>query len=304
MIKNIILHLKLINLLLFYYLISLIVSRYASDGLRTLCMAMRWISNEEYNEWLQWHEMIENSDDENKDEKICDSARNIEKNMELLGLTAIEDRLQDGVPETISSLRKAGIQMWILTGDKEETALNIARSCQLFENGNTLFLKSEEDIMSAAEVQGKPNIVIAPQMIQFLKEENHPAISVIRRAAAVLCYRMTPAEKASISDIVKCGLGGKVLAVGDGANDVPMILSADVGIGISGQEGLQAVMSSDFALARFKYLKKLLLVHGHWFYYRLANVLLYFLCKNAVLVFVIYWAQFFSGFSANGIMDP
>ncbi|KAE9549828.1 hypothetical protein FO519_006962 [Halicephalobus sp. NKZ332] len=280
------------------------LERYASDGLRTLCMAMKWISNEEYDQWLNWHERIESSDDSEKEENISQSARSIEKNMELLGLTAIEDRLQDGVPETISSLRRAGIQVWVLTGDKEETALNIARSCQLFENGNTLCLKTEEDILRAAEIEGRNNIVVSPRMVKFLENKDHPAISVVRRAAAVLCYRMTPSEKASISEMVKKALGGKVLAVGDGANDVPMILSADVGIGISGQEGLQAVMSSDFALARFKYLKKLLLVHGHWFYYRLANVLLYFLCKNATLVLVIYWAQFFSGFSANGVMDP
>lgn len=73
-----------------------------------------------------------------------------------------------------------------------------------------------------------------------------------------------------------------VVSLGDGANDVSMIQAADVGIGISGQEGMQAVMASDFAMSRFKFLERFLLVHGHWSYDRLANMVLYFFYKNAV----------------------
>jgi phospholipid-translocating ATPase len=115
---------------------------------------------------------------------------------------------------------------------------------------------------------------------------------------------MTPAEKAEVVKAVKTRLKGKTLAIGDGANDVPMILSADVGVGISGREGLQAVMASDFAFSRFRFLKKLLLVHGHWNYYRLSNAILYFLEKNAVFVLVIFWEQFFNGFSSGFLIDP
>lgn len=104
----------------------------------------------------------------------------------------------------------------------------------------------------------------------------------IYRAKTVLCYRMTPSEKALIVNTVKKKIKGNVLAIGDGANDVPMIQAAHVGIGIAGKEGLQAAMACDFAIARFKFLSRLLLVHGHWSYYRLANTFLYFLYKNAV----------------------
>ena len=69
---------------------------------------------------------------------------------------------------------------------------------------------------------------------------------------------------------------------GDGANDVSMIQTADIGVGISGQEGMQAVMAADFAIARFRFLKRLLLVHGHWSYYRLAIMTLYMFYKNTV----------------------
>lgn len=109
----------------------------------------------------------------------------------------------------------------------------------------------------------------------------------IFRAKTVLCYRMTPSEKATIVNTVKKRIKGNVLAIGDGANDVPMIQAAHVGIGIAGKEGLQAAMACDFAIARFKFLSRLLLVHGHWSYYRLANTFLYFLYKNAVSIFKI-----------------
>lgn len=90
---------------------------------------------------------------------------------------------------------------------------------------------------------------------------------------------------------------------GDGANDVSMIQMAHVGIGISGQEGMQAVMASDFAIAQFRFLLKLLLVHGHWSYDRLANMILYFFYKNSILVFVIFLYQIYNGFSGQAAIE-
>uniref|UniRef100_A0A1I7XR13 P-type phospholipid transporter n=1 Tax=Heterorhabditis bacteriophora TaxID=37862 RepID=A0A1I7XR13_HETBA len=111
--------------------------------------------------------------------------------------------------------------------------------------------------------------------------------SSIHRAKCVLCYRMTPSEKAEIVKAVKYHLKGNVLAIGDGANDVSMIQVANVGIGVAGKEGMQAVMACDFAIARFRLMQRLLLVHGHWSYYRLANSFLYLLYKNIVNVIVL-----------------
>lgn len=88
--------------------------------------------------------------------------------------------------------------------------------------------------------------------------------------------------QAQVVELVKRGLGKMTLAVGDGANDVSMIQKADVGVGIAGREGMQAVMASDFAMARFHFLVRLLLVHGHWSYARLARMMLYFFYKNIV----------------------
>lgn len=111
-----------------------------------------------------------------------------------------------------------------------------------------------------------------------------PFLELTRLCSSVLCCRATPLQKAYIVKIVKEILHKRTLAVGDGANDVSMIQTADVGVGISGQEGMQAIMASDYALSRFKFLERFLLVHGHWCYDRLARMVLYFFYKNAVSI--------------------
>lgn len=88
------------------------------------------------------------------------------------------------------------------------------------------------------------------------------------RCKAVICCRVSPLQKALIVKLVKEGLGSLCLAIGDGANDVSMIQAADVGVGVAGEEGLQAVNSSDYAIAQFRFICKLLFVHGHWSYMR------------------------------------
>ncbi|VDK68960.1 unnamed protein product [Anisakis simplex] len=98
-----------------------------------------------------------------------------------------------------------------------------------------------------------------------------------------MCYRMTPSNKAEIVKLVKKSLKGKVLAIGDGANDVPMIQCADNESCSLLIQMFKAVMASDFAIARFRFLRTLLMVHGHWCYDRLARTFLYFLYKNAVM---------------------
>jgi phospholipid-translocating ATPase len=89
-------------------------------------------------------------------------------------------------------------------------------------------------------------------------------------------------SKASVVRLVREELGVMTLSIGDGANDVSMIQVADIGVGISGQEGMQAVQASDFAIGRFRFLVRLLLVHGHWCYDRISKLILYFFYKNMV----------------------
>ena len=97
---------------------------------------------------------------------------------------------------------------------------------------------------------------------------------------AVICCRVSPLQKALVVKLVKKNQKSILLAIGDGANDVSMIQAAHVGVGISGVEGLQAARSSDVAISQFRYLKKLLLVHGAWSYRRLSKLIL---CKSFLL---------------------
>ncbi|KAK7880842.1 hypothetical protein WMY93_032522 [Mugilogobius chulae] len=238
------------------------LNQYAADGLRTLCIAKKVLSKEEYACWLQRHLQAETA---------------IQGREELLSDRDRRTGCRTAFRETVLSLRRAGLQIWVLTGDKQETAVNIAYACKL--------LDPEEELLT----------LNADSQERFLCVGAH--------CRSVLCCRSTPLQKSMVVKLVRNKLKVMTLAIGDGANDVSMIQVADVGVGISGQEGMQAVMASDFALPRFSYLQKLLLVHGHWCYTRLANMILYFFYKNAMFVALIFWFQFYCGFSGSAMID-
>ncbi|KAG8591805.1 hypothetical protein GDO81_000313 [Engystomops pustulosus] len=312
------------------------LDKYAKGGLRTLCIAKKVMTDMEYAEWLHNHTLAETSID-NREELLYESALKLETNLMLLGATGIEDRLQEGVPEAIESLRKAGIKIWMLTGDKEETAVNIAYACQLLERSYKIFTVTRQerttceallnDIIdeierhlfsnnpSTREEQShdssfeKENVdfalIIDGKSLEFALQETleKKFLYLAQHCRAVICCRATPLQKSQVVKLVRNSKKVMTLAIGDGANDVSMIQVADVGVGISGQEGMQAVMSSDFAVSHFKHLRKLLLVHGHWCYTRLANMILYFFYKNVMFVNLLFWYQFFCGFSGSSMLD-
>uniref|UniRef100_A0AAR2J6F4 Phospholipid-transporting ATPase n=1 Tax=Pygocentrus nattereri TaxID=42514 RepID=A0AAR2J6F4_PYGNA len=330
---------------------------YAADGLRTLCIAKKVLSKEEYAGWLRCHLEAETAI-QGREELLFESALRLETDLHLLGATGIEDRLQDGVPETIAALRRAGLQIWVLTGDKQETAINIAYACKLLDPEEeiiTLNAESQEACAvlldeslhyiqakflcgssadphaakafqqdyTALRFTGPPvcspafsgpsspflvhrlGLVIDGRTLAYALDKSleDKFLAVARSCRSVLCCRSTPLQKSMVVKLVRNKLKVMTLAIGDGANDVSMIQVADVGVGISGQEGMQAVMASDFALPRFQYLQKLLLVHGHWCYSRLANMILYFFYKNAMFVALIFWYQFYCGFSGSAMID-
>ncbi|XP_053311144.1 phospholipid-transporting ATPase VA [Spea bombifrons] len=317
---------------------------YAIDGLRTLCIAKRVLGKEEYACWLKFHLQAESSL-ENREELLFQSAVRLETNLHLLGATGIEDRLQDGVPETITKLRKAGLQIWVLTGDKQETAVNIGYSCKLLDHDDDIITLNAESLEACAalldqclhyveskissdskekaagnanisSVQSNPQLssrsklsnlglVIDGKTLAFALDTTQADtfLSLARQCRSVLCCRSTPLQKSMVVKLVRDKLKAMTLAIGDGTNDVSMIQVADVGVGISGQEGMQAVMASDFAVPRFRYLEKLLLVHGRWCYSRLANMVLYFFYKNAMFVALLFWFQFYCGFSGSSMID-
>ncbi|XP_028902498.1 phospholipid-transporting ATPase VA isoform X2 [Ornithorhynchus anatinus] len=270
------------------------LSRYAADGLRTLCIAKRVLGQEEYACWRKSHLEAE-STVENHDELLFQSALRLETDLHLLGVTAIEDRLQDGVPETIATLCRAGLHIWVLTGDKQETALNVAYACKLLDRDEDVIALNADSQAACAALLDKeigltgrgarPGLVIDGRTLAYVLDQHleDKFLSVAGRCRAVICCRAAPLQKSHVVKLVRSRLGAMTLAVGDGANDVSMIQVADVGVGIAGQEGVQAVMASDFAVPRFRHLERLLLVHGHWCYSRLANMVLYFFYKNALV---------------------
>ncbi|XP_065358633.1 phospholipid-transporting ATPase VD isoform X2 [Calliphora vicina] len=303
------------------------LDRYAREGLRILVMAKRNLNAAEYTDWWARHQEIEMSN-ENRERRLRDSFAKLESNLVLLGATGIEDRLQEGVPETIQSLMAAGISIWVLTGDKPETAINIAYSAKLFTQQMELirltarsrdaaesainFYLNEIDAAKVTSFEGSPRIkpralVVDGKTLTFILDLRskliRPFLKLAKGCASVLCCRSTPLQKAYLVKIVKEELRLCTLAIGDGANDVSMIQMADVGVGISGQEGTQAVMAADFTVARFRYLERLLLTHGYWCYDRLSRMILYFFYKNAAFVFLIFWYQLYCGFSGSVMMD-
>ncbi|RKP39749.1 hypothetical protein BJ085DRAFT_13927, partial [Dimargaris cristalligena] len=304
---------------------------FATTGLRTLCLGYRIIPDEEYDAWA--HDYMEACNLlDGREEAIDDVSEKIEHSLTLVGGTAIEDRLQDGVPEAIAQLACAGLKIWVLTGDKTETAINIGFSCNLLHEGMQLIVVTGTDTTSTqtqlqealdkfgfeqgrileeepgldAEGNNKPLALIIDG--ESLKYALEPALEklflqVAQMCEAVVCCRVSPLQKALVVRCVKQNLKVLCLAIGDGANDVSMIQEADIGVGIAGEEGLQAVLASDYSIAQFRYLQKLLLVHGRWSYIRVANMIMIFFYKNIIWTFALFWFQLWCGFSLTFLFD-
>ncbi|KAI8128153.1 Phospholipid-transporting ATPase ID [Lucilia cuprina] len=384
------------------------LNKFAGEGLRTLVLAERHLSPEFYEDWSKRHWEASVSLD-HREEKLNAIMEEIESELVLVGVTAIEDKLQDGVPQTIANLQMAGIKVWVLTGDKQETAINIGYSCQLLTddladvfivdgstieevdkqlrqfkesirivnrfrptplepavnlNGSHLNDRSPsslkitqvspppppaisvvtfrwDDDVNNMRKKGEPDSAETNELYDSLEKGGSAARNVLRddeiveentgfaivinghslvhclspeletkfldiasQCKAVICCRVTPLQKALVVELIKRAKNAVTLAIGDGANDVSMIKAAHIGVGISGQEGLQAVLASDYSIAQFRYLERLLLVHGRWSYYRMCKFLRYFFYKNFAFTLCHCWYSFFCGFSAQTVFDP
>ncbi|KAJ6986558.1 phospholipid-transporting ATPase 1-like [Populus alba x Populus x berolinensis] len=299
---------------------------YSSLGLRTLVIGMRDLSESEFEEW---HFSFEAASTAvvGRAALLRKVAGNVEKSLTILGASAIEDKLQKGVPEAIESLRTAGIKVWVLTGDKQETAISIGYSSKLLTNKMTQIIINSnsrqscrnclEDALVMSKKLGTVSetsdhagtsseaarsllalIIDGTSLVYILDSELEAQLfQLASTCSVVLCCRVAPLQKAGIVALVKKRTTDMTLSIGDGANDVSMIQMADVGVGISGQEGRQAVMASDFSMGQFRFLVPLLLVHGHWNYQRMGYMILYNFYRNAVFVFVLFWYALFACFT-------
>ena len=208
----------------------------------------------------------------------------LEQEMELLAITGVEDKLQDAVQSTIEMLRNAQIKIWMLTGDKVETAKVVARSSRLIAFGeqiNDLMVKNRRDGYHKLDVlfgtklhhKSSQNIIIDGGSLDIFmngNDENLRAqfLEYVMCCDVVIACRCSPTQKAEMVSAVQQRTNGEAVccAVGDGGNDVSMILAANVGVGLLGKEGQQAALSSDFSIDKFEYLSILMLWHGRLAY--------------------------------------
>jgi len=284
---------------------------FAADGLRTLCAAYRVIDEDFFNKWSERYNAA-NCQLENREQAVGKVADEVESNLHLLGATAIEDKLQIGVPEAIESLLKAGIRVWILTGDKRETAINIGFACSLLSNEMKLIVLDStnemeimQEINKGLTMTGEIALVASGAALHCALADSNRAqfFKLADRCQSVVCCRVAPIQKADVVKMVRDITGALCLAIGDGANDVGMILQADIGVGISGQEGMQAVLASDYSFAQFRFLKRLLLVHGRFNFKRNIDLINYSFYKNMAVNICQFLYGFFNNFSTLTIYD-
>lgn len=386
------------------------MDEFAAEGLRTLLFAHRLVTDAEYTAWKANYLKAATSLDD-RQARIEEAAEAIEENLQLIGASAIEDKLQDGVPEAMDTLRRANIKIWMLTGDKRETAINIAHSARLCRPSSAIYVldASKGDLagqlLHVAESLGLPEADMATAMIaagqaapstvlgrvgrvlrkivrmpfssgQTLpslaserhqqrqrvhtvvvidghtlgvieaakkrrkKEAKQPAskaqaqaqaqeaspgnhlhafngadpdldslfYSIIPSVDSVICCRASPAQKALLVRSIRHGPlkknhPGLTLAIGDGANDLAMLAEAHVGIGVSGKEGLQAARVADYSIAQFRFLARLLLVHGRWNYVRTAQFILSTFYKEMFFYTPAAAYQWYCGYTGTSIYE-
>ncbi|KAG8890252.1 hypothetical protein FRB98_000163 [Tulasnella sp. 332] len=302
---------------------------FANGGLRTLCVAYRYLTEEEYFNWARVYDAAASAV-KDRDEELDKASALIEQDLIILGATALEDKLQEGVPEAIETLHQAGIKLWILTGDKLQTAIEIGFSCNLLKNDMEVMILSADTAEAAriqiegglnkiASVIGPPQwegrlgsplpptakrsfaVVIDGDTLRFALDDSLKELflNLGTQCDTVVCCRVSPAQKALTVKLVKEGRNAMTLSIGDGANDVAMIQEANIGCGLLGLEGSQAAMSADYAFGQFRFLTKLLIVHGRWSYQRVADMHSNFFYKNVIWTFAMFWYLFSNSWDAT-----
>ena len=318
------------------------VNLFSAQGYRTLYIAMKVFKEEEWEDFSAELEQAE-MDTLHKKEKLDEIYQRIENGLTLIGSTIVEDKLQENVPEVIKELRQAEIKIWMLTGDKLSTAYNIGLSCNLInkdiktffiegiekkvdENFNVINQAEQEDVIlnfvkEYKHFQGQVENGFMAENRHLLKfgilvdekalltitnneEIGNIFLEVAKEAVAVICCRVSPLQKSQVVKLMKNYDKKKItLAIGDGGNDVSMIMEAHIGIGIYGEEGLRAAQSSDYAIGEFQVLRRLLFFHGFLNLMRNSIMVIYFFYKNFVFTIIHFFYGFWNDFSGQTIIE-
>ncbi|XP_078608479.1 putative phospholipid-transporting ATPase IIB isoform X1 [Branchiostoma floridae x Branchiostoma japonicum] len=251
----------------------------AREGLRTLVVAKKTLTEEQYQDFESRYSSAKLSV-QDRALKVSAVVESLERDMELLCLTGVEDKLQADVRPTLELLRNAGIKVWMLTGDKLETAECIAKSSRLVSRTQTIHVFKQ--VSNRAEAHLELNafrrkndsalVIRGDSMEVCLKYYEHEFMELACQCPAVIICRCSPTQKAEVVRLIKQHTRRRCAAIGDGGNDVSMIQAADAGIGIVGKEGKQASLAADFSITQFKHVGKLLVVHGRNSYKRSASL--------------------------------
>lgn len=278
------------------------VDSFSSQGLRTLVYGYKIVKDpfpllDEYNKVLG---MLSGGE-----EALASLTEREEQEFTCFALTGVEDELQDDVQQTLFRLRQAGINIWMLTGDKLDTALNIAASSGLkARHFQSYILTSLDDVDGMASIDLENTILAIEGSIMSQLFKNQAFFEYAKKAGAVVFARCEPSQKGEcVRTFKELDKKAIVLAIGDGANDVDMIRSADVGVGVEGKEGSEAVLSSDFSIPSFHFIAPLLIVHGHWCVNRTTLLILMTFYKNTMICLMQILFGIFNGFSATSAYD-
>eukprot|EP00923_Selenidium_pygospionis_P042919 GHVN01074014.1.p1 GENE.GHVN01074014.1~~GHVN01074014.1.p1 ORF type:complete len:1200 (+),score=133.20 GHVN01074014.1:1304-4903(+) len=271
---------------------------YGKSGLRTLAFACRHLGEHEVLSWLERYKVANANQQQTALDELVDE---LEGDLDLQGVTGIEDKLQEGVTDTIRILRKAGIAVWILTGDKLETAVNVGYQCGLIDDYTDVItfqspihmgekmhdaVQQRRSQMERGDRLAELCVVIDCACLDEALTESKVSLflDLVELSKSVICCRATPAQKAMVVQLMKKNTDKVTLAIGDGGNDCNMIQTADVGVGVRGSEGMQAVNVSDYSVKSFSALKPLILVYGRWWYRSTAKMILHVFYKNFLLI--------------------
>lgn len=263
----------------------------AREGLRTLVVGRRRLTEQAYSIFKERHHQASIRLEGRNEAMTAVVADILERDLELLGLTGVEDKLQDDVKSTLELLRNAGIKIWMLTGDKIETATCIAISTKLVARNQYIHqvakLKTSDEVRDQLEfLQNKLDccLVIDGESLQLcLNLFKNEFVEIATKLSAVVACRCSPTQKADVARLIRKHTRKRVCCIGDGGNDVSMIQAADVGVGIVGKEGKQASLAADFSVTQFSHLTKLLLWHGRNSYRRSAKLAQFVIHRGLII---------------------
>ena len=267
----------------------------AREGLRTLVVGRKKLSVQQYSEFSTRYQQASTSL-QNRDSRMTKTVKDyLEHDLELLGVTGVEDKLQKDVKSSLELLRNAGIKIWMLTGDKVETARCVAVSAKLVSRTQFIHTITQLSTTSGSSaaldglslLRSKPEttalLIDGDSLSYFLTHYRQDFISVAVLLPAVIACRCSPTQKADIATLIRQFTRKRVLCIGDGGNDVSMIQAADVGVGIVGKEGRQASLAADFSITTFHHLTKLLVWHGRNSYKRSAKLAQFVIHRGLII---------------------